>query len=278
MGHETLFLANLPLIERIARSVARSLSPEDKEDFASQVKLRFIENDYAVLARFEGRSRLSTYLTTVIQRIYVDDQVRAQGRWRPSAAARHRGALAVRLERLLHRDGLSIDEAVEVLKGDPGVKQPRGELLELAFQLPPRRPLRPIARDPPDEDAVAVDGHVEDVVLREELRAVAARVGEVLRRVLGELTPRERIIIKMLFCDSASAAEIARFYALETRKLYPLKEQLLRQLKARLTAEGVSREDILALLDQPDLLDADDFSLLAALAAWEKPDSGPSDS
>src|SRR5215218_3468574 len=67
---EQLFLDNLDLIERIAAHACRwsRLRPEDKEDFISWVKLKLIEDDYAVLRRYEKRENatLRTFLTVVI--------------------------------------------------------------------------------------------------------------------------------------------------------------------------------------------------------------------
>ena len=51
-----VFASELALIERVVHWVCarRSLRGADAEDFASTVKLRLIENDYEILARFEG--------------------------------------------------------------------------------------------------------------------------------------------------------------------------------------------------------------------------------
>src|SRR5712691_4446497 len=74
MTLEQLFLSELALIERIIAwvSARHYLRGADAEDFASIVKLRFIENDYEILSRFEGRSSLKTYLAAVINRVYLD--------------------------------------------------------------------------------------------------------------------------------------------------------------------------------------------------------------
>jgi RNA polymerase sigma factor for flagellar operon FliA len=40
----------------------------EADDFASHPKLKLIEDDYAILRKFQGRSSLRTYLTVVIER------------------------------------------------------------------------------------------------------------------------------------------------------------------------------------------------------------------
>src|SRR6187401_2942400 len=108
--------SDLVLLGEVVRSVVRRgrLPPADAEDFSQGVQLRFLESGYEAFARFDGRSSLRTYLTTVVWRLLLDWRTAAYGKWRPSAAARRLGPQAVRLDRLLNRDGLTVDEAIEV--------------------------------------------------------------------------------------------------------------------------------------------------------------------
>jgi RNA polymerase sigma factor for flagellar operon FliA len=100
---ERRFLSALPEIESALLVVARRhrLTGSEAEEFASEAKLRFIEDSYAVLDRFQGRSSLRTYLVTVIHRIYLDYRRARWGKWRPSAAAIRLGETAVHLEALI---------------------------------------------------------------------------------------------------------------------------------------------------------------------------------
>jgi RNA polymerase sigma-70 factor (ECF subfamily) len=49
------------------------LSPEDKEDVAAQVLLKIVENDYAALRLFKGKSSLASYLTVIARRTCVNE-------------------------------------------------------------------------------------------------------------------------------------------------------------------------------------------------------------
>src|SRR5688572_6731090 len=95
---ESLFLDNLSLIERLAGAVARrqGIRGAEVDDFVSGVKLRLVEDDYAVLRKFRGESTLATYLAVVIAMLAREQRVQQLGRWRPSAVARQLGPLAVR--------------------------------------------------------------------------------------------------------------------------------------------------------------------------------------
>src|SRR6185369_9474972 len=78
---EHVFLTNLSLIERVVRFAAsrQRLSAAETEDLGSLVRLRLIENNYAILERWEGRSSLATYLTTVVQRLILDERNKQWG-------------------------------------------------------------------------------------------------------------------------------------------------------------------------------------------------------
>lgn len=68
------FRSNVPLIERLSRFVCRDarLSPADVDDFVSYVMLKLIDNDYAVLRKFEGRCQMSSYVIVVVRRAFSD--------------------------------------------------------------------------------------------------------------------------------------------------------------------------------------------------------------
>src|SRR5256885_10549223 len=64
---EAQFLASLPVIDDITGQVCRRhrLHGAEADDFRSDVRLHFIERDYEVLRKFEGRSSLATYVNAV---------------------------------------------------------------------------------------------------------------------------------------------------------------------------------------------------------------------
>ena len=174
MTHEQWFLEQLPVIERVIGWVCarRGLRGADAEDFASIVKIRLIENEYEVLGKWQGRSSIKTYLTTVINRIYLDFQVQRFGKWRPSAEARRLGPVALRLEQLMFRDGLSFDEACEVLLSDPRIGLNRDDLHAIRVQLPQRTSRR---GDPHEHEPVRPESAAE-AVERAERQALADRI------------------------------------------------------------------------------------------------------
>ena len=90
---ETTYLLHLESIEKIAAFVARRghLSAGEIGAFVQVARVRLFENDYEIIRKFEGRSSFSTYLTTVILRLFHAWRAGERGKWRPSAQAKALG-------------------------------------------------------------------------------------------------------------------------------------------------------------------------------------------
>jgi RNA polymerase sigma factor for flagellar operon FliA len=249
---ETLLLAEFATVERVIRfiSARRRLRPADAEDFASHVKMRLIENDYAVLRKFEGRSSLLTYLTVVVQRMYADYCAAAHGRWRPSAEARRAGEVGIVLERLLWRDGFSLDEACEILVTNHQVPVGRAELERIAALLPPRAKRQFESEASLDEHPAAAPGP-EALVEHRERSDVARRISAELKRFVDEAEPQDRLILALRFADRRTVPEIAALLRLDQKWLYRRLDILLRQVRNALHAAGIDADEALAVFDDP---------------------------
>ena len=250
-----LYLQHLKSIERIAASIAyRShLTADETAEFVQVVRVRLLENDYGIIRKFEGRSSFSTYLTTVIVRLFQQWRVEQWGKWRPSAKARALGEKAITLERLLSRDGFSFSEAVTVLtQGHPQYFSV-GELEAIYVRLPARNP-RPVLLS--DENSLAElpseDSAAERVRAGE--REIAARsVAAGLDRALGDFSPEDRLILQLRFWKATAVPEIARILGLEPKKVYTRLERLNKALRRALEDAGIDHAAVGELMDQPAL-------------------------
>jgi RNA polymerase sigma factor (sigma-70 family) len=251
MTREQMFLSELALIERVIAWVCarRCLRGADGEDFSSTVKLRLIENDYEILGRFEGRSSLKTYLTAVVNRLYLDYQTQRFGKWRPSAEARRLGPVALRLEALLYRDGLTFEEARGVLQTDFQVAESREALYELSLKLP-RRSLRRSGASADEELPVPAFGL--STIEQAERQILAERTFLVLRKALGRLPARDRIVLRLHVEGGLSVADVARALGEEQKALYRRRDAAFKQLRVDLEAEGIGCGDARELLSTLD--------------------------
>ena len=64
------------VINHTAQARSVRLSAEDRDDLSSEVFLKLIQDDFAILRHFRGRSSLATYLTVVARRIVVRAMLR----------------------------------------------------------------------------------------------------------------------------------------------------------------------------------------------------------
>jgi RNA polymerase sigma factor for flagellar operon FliA len=237
---EELFREHLDLIERVIASVCRrrGLGEDEAEEFGSTVRLKLVEDDYRVFRRFEGRSSLSTYLTMVVQRLFLDFLRARRGRKRPSAEARRLGAVAVQLERLLYWDGFGFDEACRILRDNHGVEASWQELEEMAGRL--RRPSEHHEEGGETVDRLAGAVERPDTALEErQQREEAEQVVGVLEEALGEMEAEDRVILRMRYEEGFTVADVARSLHLPQKPLYRRIDRLLRDLRREMEARGL---------------------------------------
>jgi RNA polymerase sigma factor for flagellar operon FliA len=249
---EDLFLSELATIERIVGWVCarHHVSATDADDIASHVKLRIIEDDYALLRKFQGRSSLRTYLTIVIERLFLDYRITAWGKWRPSAEARRCGEVGMLLERLLMRDGYTLDEAHEQMQTNHGVAIGRADLERLATRLPQRSPRR-LQGEEALGGVPSRDRPADALLVDEERESAAERVSTTLRQVLEGFDTQDRLILTMRFEDERTVAAIASALRLEQKPLYRRIERLARELRHRLEAAGIDADVVREILESP---------------------------
>ncbi len=254
MTPESQFLANLPLIERLIEYTCRRAHcpAQEAEEFAAWAKLRFVSDDYGILRKFEGKSALSTYLSVVLQRLFLDFRVERWGKWRPSAEAKRMGPLAVRVEQMLSRDGLGLDETVRMLTVGRPDAPARAEIERVAERLPQRAPRR-------FESEAVLEEHASreplpDALLENaERRALWQSAAAALEEVAAGLPAEDRLLLRMRFWQGLSVADIAGLLKLDAKPLYRRYERLLRDLRQKLTEHGIGPERAAELFSSPDI-------------------------
>jgi RNA polymerase sigma factor (sigma-70 family) len=251
---EQTYLEHLASIERIAVFTARRghLTADETAEFVQVARVRLFENDYVIVRRFEGRSSFTTYLTTVIVRLFHQWRVEQWGKWRPSAKARALGEQAIILERLLSRDGFSFPEAVTLLTRPPHSFSVE-ELEAIYVRLPLRNP-RPVLLS--DEHVLAElpgEDSAEERVRAGEREIALRSAAAALDRAMGGFSPEDRLILQLRFEGGMKVPEIARITSLEQRKVYTRLERLFKALRRALEDAGIDHAAVGELLDRPAL-------------------------
>jgi RNA polymerase sigma factor (sigma-70 family) len=240
MEPAALFEENLSLIDRVIAGVCRRsrLFDADAEDFASAARLALMENDYAVLRRFEARSSLATFLAVIIHRLLMDELTRKMGRWHPSREAERLGPAAVELEKIVRRDRRSLDEAMPMVRAiDPTLTRERAA--SIAARLPDRSPHpRPVALDEDAASLMAVEKADERAIAADTQR-LSDRAGAVIRAALDSMPLEDRMIVRFHFGESIPIADVAELLRLPKRPLYRRVESVVNRLRGALTAAGI---------------------------------------
>jgi RNA polymerase sigma factor for flagellar operon FliA len=246
---EALFLAHLPFVERILGAQARrhGVTGDDAEEFAAWAKMRLVENDYAILVRFRGESSLSTYLTVVLATLQREYRVAEWGRWRSSTAARRAGPVAVRLETLTQRDGMTLGQAAELLRTTGETTLSDRELGALAMRFPMRAPLRPVKVGDARADAPG-STRADDLIENDHAASECIAARRALDDALGRLPDEDRLVVRLHYMEAMSVADIARGLALPQKPLYKRLDRALRQLRRELERAGVTREYVQTLV------------------------------
>jgi RNA polymerase sigma factor for flagellar operon FliA len=190
-----LLLANLGRVREIVAFLGRRhrLSTDQQAELEAHVRLKLLEDDYAILRRFQGRSSLGTYLTVVIGNLAHDHARRERARWRATTA-------------------------------EPVAAGER--------ERPPAREHDP---HPSPE---------QSLLLRHAHASIARAVAGAFRR----LQPRDRLLLRLRYVESATVPSLARLLDLAPRTLERRLAGLLTALRRDLEKAGVDPGDVRALL------------------------------
>jgi RNA polymerase sigma factor (sigma-70 family) len=263
---EQLYLAQLETIRKLAAYACRryGFCREEVEDFTQHVLAKIWADGCAVLCKFQGRSKLASYLAVVVQRALQDYVNSRWGKWRPSKAALRQGQLAVDLETLLVRDRLGFDEACRTLRSR-GATATDAELSEIAARLPPPSPRRSGgpheggggsggdlggAAAPGRREPVARES-ADDGIRESERHQCWQHAMQALAAALAALPAEDRLIAKMVG-DNFKVVEIAVHLGLDQKKLYKRRDNIVRRLRETLESAGVSAADVADILGDAD--------------------------
>lgn len=267
---QEVFLEQKATIEKAAAFFCRrfGFSREEVEDFTQHVLLKIWADDCAVLRKYQGRAKLTSYLATVVYKALLDYVNSRWGKWRPSAQAHRLGQLAVDLETLLVRDRMSFGEACQTLRSR-GATASDAELTALAARLPPPRSPRPMDGPHESEGGAALGpggAHrlgaggwrteptatesADELLRSKERRRRKQTAMQALKAALAALPKEDRLIARML--GEASTADIARSWNLDQKALYRRKDKILRSLRQALESAGVCAEDVREFLGHAD--------------------------
>ena len=246
--HQRLFTDNLEKIEKLVRISGRRhhLSPVEQQDFAGYVNVELLKDDCATLRKFQNRSSWWTFLASVIEKLALDFLIQKWGRWRPSAMAEKLGPIAVILDRLVHRDGHPLDEAIAIVRAHHAVGLTDGELRAMWERIPSRPRMTEVG-----EEAAAGVSSTESSEVRveqAERKQEIARLERVLHEAFQHLAAQDRVMIALRYDHGLSVAEIAKVMNSSVPTLHRRLDRSLKELRATLSRNGFDPREISSLI------------------------------
>lgn len=236
----------LPSLKPIIRSVCARMGcrAADTDDFEQAVYVALLER--GILTKADQAHQPRAFLHIVVSNLFRDFRIQRWGKWRPSAKASHLGETAIRLEKLMHQQGLSADQAVACLISEPGLTQSARELEAMARQLPPRVGRRHVGDDELEhvESPAVADRLVREGEARKQRRTLLVA----LDRALKELSDEDRTLVRLRFWEDASVASLSRMSGVPQRLLYTKFDRLRVQLRRSLHAAGVAEGEAAEML------------------------------
>lgn len=253
MDYQRLLLDHLTLIDHIVRTTGRRrhLSTAEQEDLGGFVRLRLLDDDYAVLRKFQNRSSLKTYLAMVIERLSLDFCVERWGRWRPSAVAERLGPAAVLLERLTNRDGHTLEEATEIMQTNHALALSPRQVRDIWEQLPARIRTQEVG----EEAAASVSSNQtsESNVDDAQQRASINRLERTLQSALDAIPAQDRVVLALRFDQDLSMVEIATLTGSSVPTLHRRLDRTIKDLRRAFTTAGFDPREVSNLLGHPSI-------------------------
>jgi RNA polymerase sigma factor (sigma-70 family) len=253
VDYQRLLLDRLDLINQIVRMVGRRrhLSTSEREDFASFVHLRLVDDDYAILRKFQNRSTLRTYLAAVIERMSLDFCAERWGRWRPSAMAERLGPVAIVLERLVTRDSHTIEEALEILKVNHEAGLTDAQLRRIWEQLPLRLKTTEVGEEAAHD--LSSGDSAETAIDDADRRSSVDRLQRALATAFAQITAQDRVLIALRFDQDMSMVEIAKLTGSSVPTLHRRLDKSVRQLRVALANAGFDPRQVADLIGHPSI-------------------------
>jgi len=245
MDAATYYKDHLKQISEVISIICRkhAMRGDEEKDFAQQVHLQLIENDYKILRSYKGNSSLKTYLHTVISRIFID-QVRVK--WHPSAEAKRIGETAVELEKLIYRNQYSVHEACQILAANPSTAIDENAAHDMLGRLHVRTPRlnkvddsekRLLILPDPAPDPETLIAHKQ--FLRKKQQMIA-----IIGNIIPSLSTEDKLLIKLLFLSGHRISEIARLLGKDDHQLYKRTKSILQKMREAVADAGLVESDI----------------------------------
>ena len=233
--------------------IVESSGTLDPDDLFVQVVDHLKEDDFRCLRNFQGRSSLTTYLTSIISRFVVDVVRGRCGRSRAKERAVKLGALGERVYDLMVLRGHSAGEASEIMLTNFGERVPAERLREIRDSLLGRETRHQSVGDGSTAwgetgELVVIQSSTPEAELSARVQQV--RRADVLAALLEDLKGEDRLLLRLRFpldeeAEPLDLSTIAAMAGLSERQADRKLRRILLDCRETLLSKGFSLNDLL---------------------------------
>ena len=275
-----LIVENLPYIEKQCRrsvsfngdsggfgsgtnfSQDCAASDNEADELLNEALDHLRSDDFRVLRQYQGKAKLTTYLTTIISNLLIDLVRKKKGRSRVKERAREMGEVAERLYEAVYGRGYSLGEAHGFLQTTWGITASHAELGAMLEAMRGRESfLAPadagacwpytgteIATEDGIELVVTDPAHSAERMLADDQRERSTR--RLLDTVLGELSGEDRLILSLRFPsddteEPRTNREIAEMLNLTEKAVDNRVRRALNRCRQMILGQGLSLNDLI---------------------------------
>lgn len=280
-GYARLITAHLAFIEKqCRRAVLQSMTgasgdlagapggdgldlDNQTDELLNEVLDRLRADDFKALRSFQGKAKLTTYLTTIVANLIIDLVRQKKGRSRALDRARELGSLAERLYDLVYTRGHTLDQARNHLEIAFGIREPLETLQNLMDRIRGRgdRSQLMLAEDPESVwlvpgRQVAVEDALEVVVADPRRNAEAALMEHQTESLAQQavcglvqgLSGEEQLLLRMRFptddSEPKSFKEIGKLLGATESSVDAKIRRILLRFKESLLRQGLTLRDL----------------------------------
>jgi RNA polymerase sigma factor (sigma-70 family) len=219
-------------------------------------------DDYRVLRQFQGKAKLTTYLTTAVSNLVIDLVRKKKGRSRAKERAQEMGEVAAHLYDAVYCRGYSLGEAQCFLQATWGITASHAELGIMLERIRGRETYqtpaeicevwphtgKEIVTKEGLEISIADPARSAEQMLADDQRERSAR--RVLEAVLEELSGEERLILSLRFPkddfeEPKANREIAQMLHLTEKAVDNRIRRILKHCRQMILEQGLSLSDLI---------------------------------
>jgi len=214
----------------------------DPDTLINEVLDRLREDNFRVLKDFKNRSKLTTYITTIIAHLIIDIKRKMEGRNRATERARAMGPLGEKLYNLVLIKGYPLEEAFSFLKKTDQITETLQEIEIMVEKIKGRTSGHPLP-------GTFIEKDTPEAAL--EIKQREALTKNALDEVLAELTNEEKLIMRMRFPLSEDEepkrpSEIARMLGISEKAVDSRMRRALSRCKEMMLKHGLSISDLIS--------------------------------